>query len=467
MGSALSVIRPVRKSSGSYNTHFGVRRSFMSDVFSQSSHGWVGVSSLSVLLFLSAFLFPAVSSAQIASGQAKFLGSEASPPIPSDFSLFWNQITPGNEGKWGTVAGTSSDTSKWNWTGLTEVYDYAMQNGMQFKEHNLVWGQQQPSWISSLDSAQQYQEVKDWIMLCAEHCPKASMVDVVNEPLEDLPNGLNPVPYYKALGGAGSTGWDWVITAFKLAREYFPNAKLLVNDYFILGSDPTDPSSPVYRYRALIDTLKTRNLIDGIGCEAHFLEGVDSSRIRTNLNILAATGLPIYISEYTVNESSDSQQLGIYMTQFPVFWTDPDVKGITLWGYIQGEVWNQTPDCYLISSNGTERPALQWLVTYVQDHPAGIEKLESHLPTKFTLGQNYPNPFNPTTNIGFRISNVGLATLKVYDVLGRRVATLVDKVEQPGKYEVKFNGSWLASGVYFYRLQSGSTFLQKKMVLIK
>jgi hypothetical protein len=55
----------------------------------------------------------------------------------------------------------------------------------------------------------------------------------------------------------------------------------------------------------------------------------------------------------------------------------------------------------------------------------------------------------------------------VYDILGRRVATLVDKVEQPGKYEVKFNGSGLASGVYFYRLQSGSTFLQKKMVLIK
>ena len=439
----------------------------MSKVFSQFRPGWVCVSSLSVLLFLCAFLLPAPSSAQIASGQAKFLGCEASPPIPSGFSLFWNQITPGNEGKWGTVAGNSPDTSTWDWTGLTDVYDYAMQNGMQFKEHNLVWGQQQPSWISSLDSAQQYQKVKEWIMLCAEHCPKASMVDVVNEPLEDLPNGPNPVPYYKALGGAGSTGWDWVITAFRLAREYFPNAKLLINDYFILGSDPTDPSSPVYRYRALIDTLKARDLIDGIGCEAHFLEGVDSSRIRTNLNILAATGLPIYISEYTVNESSDSQQLGTYMTQFPVFWTDPDVKGVTLWGYIQGEVWSQTPYCYLINSDGTERPALQWLVTYVQDHPAGIEKLDSPIPTKFVLGQNYPNPFNPTTNIGFRVSDVGLVTLIVYDVLGRRVATLVDKVEQPGNYEVQFNGAGLASGVYFYRLTAPGISQVKKMLMVK
>lgn len=439
----------------------------MSIGFSQSRLAPAYRGFLSSLLFLWAFLLPAVSSAQIANGQAKFLGSEASPPIPSDFSLFWNQITPGNEGKWGTVAGNSPDTSSWDWTGLTDVYDYAMQNGMQFKEHNLVWGQQQPSWISTLDSAQQYQEVKDWIMLCAEHCPKASMVDVVNEPLEDLPNGPNPVPYYKALGGAGSTGWDWVITAFRLARKYFPNAKLLVNDYFILGSDPTNLSSPIYRYMALIDTLKARNLIDGIGCEAHFLEGVDSSRIRSNLNLLATTGLPIYISEYTVNESSDSQQLETYMTQFPVFWTDPVVKGVTLWGYIQGEVWSQTPYCYLINSDGTERPARQWLVTYVQDHPAGIEKLDSPIPTKFALGQNYPNPFNPTTNIGFRISDVGFVTLKVYDVLGRKVATLVDKVEQPGNYEVQFNGAGLASGVYFYRLQAGNTLLQRKMVLVK
>lgn len=421
---------------------------------------------VSVLLFLCGMLLPPTSFAQIASGQAKFLGSEASPPIPSGFSLFWNQITPGNSGKWGSVAGTQ-DTTGWNWTGLTTVYDYAMNNGLQFKEHNLLWGQQQPSWISTLDSAQQYQAVKEWIRLCAEHCPKASMVDVVNEPLEDLPNGPNPVPYYNALGGAGSTGWNWVITAFKLAREYFPHAKLLLNDYFILGSDPSSPTSPVYRYRALIDTLKARNLIDGIGCEAHFLEGIDSSRIQTNLNTLAATGLPIYISEYTVNTSSDATQLQNYETQFPVFWNDPDVKGVTLWGYIQGEVWSQTPDCYLISSSGTERPALQWLVTYVQDHPAGIQRTTYNLPDKITLAQNYPNPFNPTTNIEYRISDVGLVTLKVYNVLGQLVQVLVDGVETPGSHEVSFNASGLASGVYFYRLHAGSFVESRKALLIK
>lgn len=85
--------------------------------------------------------------------------------------------------------------------------------------------------------------------------------------------------------------------------------------------------------------------------------------------------------------------------------------------------------------------------------PTGI-KIERHtVPASFALFQNYPNPFNPTTNIEFQIADAGFVTLKVYDVLGRRVATLVDEVEQPGSHEVQFDGSHLASGVYFYRIE--------------
>ncbi|MCL5021590.1 MAG: endo-1,4-beta-xylanase, partial [Bacteroidetes bacterium] len=303
------------------------------------------------------------------------------------------------------------------------------------------------------------------IRLCAEHCPKAAMVDVVNEPLEDVPQGLNPVPYYKALGGAGSTGWDWVITAFTLARKYFPNAKLLLNDYFILSSNPNNQQAPVFQYRHIIDLLKQRNLIDGIGCEGHFLEGVDSSTIRANLDSLAVAGLPIYITEYDVDESNDATQLGIYEQQFPVFWTDPAVKGVTLWGYIQGYVWRT--DAYLIRSDGTARPALTWLIQYVSNNPAGVKQLSGIPPTSYSLGQNYPNPFNPTTMIHFALPSSGHVTLRVYDILGRIVETLVDGVENAGEHSVSFNGAGLASGVYFYRLQAGDRFLQKKMMLIK
>lgn len=109
--------------------------------------------------------------------------------------------------------------------------------------------------------------------------------------------------------------------------------------------------------------MKARHLVDGIGCQGHKLENVNIDTIRANLKTVEATGLPIYISEYDVNESNDSTQLAIYKEQFPVFWNNPQVKGITLWGYIQGQMWRT--NAYLVRLDGTERPALAWLRQYV------------------------------------------------------------------------------------------------------
>ncbi len=88
-------------------------------------------------------------------------------------------------------------------------------------------------------------------------------------------------------------------------------------------------------------------------------------------------------------------------------------------------------------------------------------------PAAFSLSQNYPNPFNPTTNIQYQIPNRELVTLKVYDVLGNEVATLVNEEKQAGNYSVKFNGSNLASGIYFYKLSSGNFVQTRKMILLK
>ncbi|MBI5214259.1 MAG: T9SS type A sorting domain-containing protein, partial [Ignavibacteriae bacterium] len=87
-----------------------------------------------------------------------------------------------------------------------------------------------------------------------------------------------------------------------------------------------------------------------------------------------------------------------------------------------------------------------------------VVTVEEETPEKFALNQNYPNPFNPVTNFGFRIADLGLVTLKVYDMLGREVATLIDKQEtEEGEYEFQFDGSNLPSGVYAYRLTVEST----------
>ena len=88
-------------------------------------------------------------------------------------------------------------------------------------------------------------------------------------------------------------------------------------------------------------------------------------------------------------------------------------------------------------------------------------------PKSFSLGQNYPNPFNPTTVISYKLSALSEVTLKVYDVLGREVATLVNGKQNAGSHTVTFDGSRLASGVYLYRLQAGSFVSVKKLVLLK
>ena len=104
----------------------------------------------------------------------------------------------------------------------------------------------------------------------------------------------------------------------------------------------------------------------------------------------------------------------------------------------------------------------------------GIQNISTEVPSSFSLGQNYPNPFNPTTNVQFSMCNVQFVTLKIFDMLGREVATLVNKKLNAGTYSVDWNASEFPSGIYFYRLQiadptgwtEGYTEV-KKMSLIK
>jgi hypothetical protein len=99
--------------------------------------------------------------------------------------------------------------------------------------------------------------------------------------------------------------------------------------------------------------------------------------------------------------------------------------------------------------------------------PVGITTHQNEVPQIFSLEQNYPNPFNPTTKIVFTMPKAGNVDLKVYDVLGKEVTTLLSEFKQAGKYTVDFNGSNLASGVYFYKIVSGDFTATKKMSLIK
>ncbi len=96
-----------------------------------------------------------------------------------------------------------------------------------------------------------------------------------------------------------------------------------------------------------------------------------------------------------------------------------------------------------------------------------LQKNKYEVPTSYSLGQNYPNPFNPSTTIGYALPTSVHVILKVYDVLGREVKTLVDQFQAAGTYGVMFDASDLPSGVYFYQLSAGSHTFTKKLMLVK
>jgi endo-1,4-beta-xylanase len=277
--------------------------------------------------------------------KTKFLGNIIANSVPSNFATYWNQVTPENGGKWGSVQ--SSPGSTYNWSACDTAYNYARSNNMPFKFHCLVWGSQQPSGVSSAS------QVQTWINAAgARYASGTQFVDVVNEPLHAVPS------YSNIIGGSGSTGWDWIVWSFQQARTAFPNSKLLINEYGII-SDPSAAS----RYVSIINILKGKGLIDGIGIQCHCfnMDTVSTSTMNSVLSTLAATGLPIYVSELDMT-GDDQTQLARYREKFPVLWEHPSVQGITLWGYIQGQTWRD--QTWLITSSGAERPALQWLKQY-------------------------------------------------------------------------------------------------------
>ena len=95
------------------------------------------------------------------------------------------------------------------------------------------------------------------------------------------------------------------------------------------------------------------------------------------------------------------------------------------------------------------------------------EDQEQIIPKEYSLYQNYPNPFNPNTTIKYDLPKDGLVSLEIFDILGRRITTLVNENRNAGSYEQTFNASSLASGVYVYKLQAGDFISSKKMILLK
>ena len=138
----------------------------------------------------------------------------------------------------------------------------------------------------------------------------------------------------------------------------------------------------------------------------------------------------------------------------------------TLWS---GSSWVPTDNnlSLAVSDNTYDFTGYRIIVSWILANTTEVSGDMSNIVKGYSLSQNYPNPFNPSTTIIYQLPAQIHVTLKVFDVLGREIATLVNSVEQPGYKSVNFNANNFASGVYYYRLQAGNFIETKKLVLLR
>lgn len=260
------------------------------------------------------------------------------------FSDYWDQITPENAGKWGSVQRTAD--SERNWATLDAIYDYSEQNGLIFKEHAFVWGSQQPT--GELTQA----DVQSWMQEFCTRYPNTRLIDVVNEP----PPHTEP-SYSEAIGGGTNGDWRWIANSFTWAREYCPNATLILNDF-----NNVEFGNQNQHFIDIVRAVQALGApVDAVGAQAHGLSGANSTANMITLltKLHEDTGLPVYITEYDIDQNDDAAQLNRFQEHFAFFMDTEWVAGVTVWGWIFGRTW--VPSSGLIR-NGEPRPAMVWLM---------------------------------------------------------------------------------------------------------
>ena len=178
------------------------------------------------------WMFSLGTMAQLSTNPDKFLGNITTGwPGSMDYngfkySEYWNQVTPENGTKWGTVEGTRNS---YYWSGADPAFKYAKEHGFPFKFHCLVWGSQYPNWIKNLSAEDRYKAIEKWMDKVKSKYPDLELIDVVNEAIDG--HQADTYLMREALGGNGETGYDWIIKAFEMAHEHWPNAILIYNDF--------------------------------------------------------------------------------------------------------------------------------------------------------------------------------------------------------------------------------------------
>ena len=301
--------------------------------------------------------------AQLSSNPYKFFGNittrgavEAGGGIPKYYTL-WNQITCENESKWSSVEGTRGN---FNWGGADNAFNYAKQHNFTHKFHALVWGAQYPGWLENLSPTERFAAMNNWFDHAKGHYGTLPMIDVVNEAIGLHQKG-NPL-MKETLGGGGKTGYDWLIKAFEMAYERWPDAILIYNDFNSFTWD-------LDAYITLVQTLRDAGApIDAYGNQSHDVTDISKTNLNNALEKQQnALKMPMFITELDIDKANDAQQKTQYQNVLPTMWEKNYCAGVTLWGYVLGATWVANSGLY---RDGQERPAMTWIKEYMQTDAA-------------------------------------------------------------------------------------------------
>lgn len=275
-------------------------------------------------------------------------------------------------------------------------------------------------------------------------------------------------------GDADCSGKVWVAVAGGYLYVAFDMTDDIVSFNPALSTylnDAPDLYLGLYNWHGLPHTGYQR----GAEPDYHFRFAKDRAMLDGGVDSVAVPGANYYWAEkfptgYAVEAKISLQSLATRMRDslfvpvegmrlpYDVAFNDADATGqregiLTYSPYNEDQSWNNVS---------------RWLYNWVGNlwNPTGVNDNNNTVNT-YSLSQNYPNPFNPSTQIKFSVKEAGLVTLKVYDVLGREIATLVNETKAAGSYVVNFDASKLASGMYLYKIESGSFSATKKMLLVR
>nr|BAF57399.1 putative glycosyl hydrolase family10 [uncultured symbiotic protist of Neotermes koshunensis] len=293
-----------------------------------------------------ALVLSAFSSVPLAKNSSKFLGNVVAGIVPPSFDTYWNAIGTTNGGEWNIIEATRG---RYNFGVADVAANHSKLAKIPFNLHALFYGAAEPAWVARLAAAEQKTVVDSFIKAVgARYTP--DFVEVVANPVH------NPVAVRPALGGDGTTGYDWLVYLYKAARDAFPKAKLLVSEYDLLTGNAT-----LSAFIRIIDVLKNQKVIDGIGVtvQGGNLARLNNATVVASLNTLGATGLPVYLTSLET-AAAEAAEVGVIERLFPLIWHNAGVKGVILNGYIPS----------LLSLAGEEREALRWLKAYL-DSAAG------------------------------------------------------------------------------------------------